>query len=136
MFFILTVIDTTRHIIERVNFTICKLYSNILTILTHTDKKKKKHPQKSPGSDGFSDELCQTFQNKILSIYYTNSFRKNGKRKHFPACFMNQYNPDTKTKDITRKESNRTLCLMNMDTKTFSKILANQIRQYKKYKAI
>lgn len=49
---------------------------------------------------------------------------------------MNQYNHDTKTKDITRKESNRTLSLMNMDTKTFSKILANQIQQYKKYNAI
>ena len=47
MFFILTVIDTTCHIIERVNFTVCKLYSNILTILTHTDKKKKKNTPKN-----------------------------------------------------------------------------------------
>ena len=49
---------------------------------------------------------------------------------------MNLYNPDAKTKDITRKESNRTLSLMNMDTKTPSKMLANQIWQYKKYNAI
>ena len=49
---------------------------------------------------------------------------------------MNLYNPDAKTKDITRKESNRTLSLMNMDTKTLIKILANRIWQYKKYNAI
>ena len=37
---------------------------------------------------------------------------------------------DTKTKDTTKKESNKPLSLINIDIKTLNKIVANYIQQY------
>lgn len=65
----------------------------------------------------------------IINILYKLVQEKTGKGRYSPTCFMNQYNHDTKQKILQEKKEIEHY-LMNMDTKTFSKILANQIQQY------
>ena len=83
--------------------------------------------QKSPLPDGFTDEICQTFEE--FSIKSSQTFPKKFKERTltnslYEASLALIPKPD---KDTTRKESRSQLFLMNLDTKIFNKILGNQI---------
>ena len=64
--------------------------------------------QKSPGPDGFTGELYQTFKEQLMSILLK-PFQKIERREHFQTYFMRASitlipKPD---KDTTRKENYR-----------------------------
>lgn len=48
--------------------------------------------------------------------------------KNFPAHCLGQYDSNTKTNDITGKESHMQISLMNINAKTLNETLAKQIQ--------
>ena len=86
---------------------------------------------KSPGPDGFTAEFYQKFR-KGLTTILLKFFQKIAEEGKLPNAFYEATitqipKPD---KDATKKQSNRSTPLMNIDAEILKKILANRIQQH------
>ena len=86
--------------------------------------------KKSPGLDGFTDELHQTF--KELMPILLKPFQKTEEKKTLPNHFTKpalSLIPKAE-KDIKKKENYRLIILTNIDAKILNKILATYLKDH------
>ena len=86
---------------------------------------------KSTGSDSYTGAFCQTFKDKLITIFLKLFPKKEEEgtlpKSFYKACIRVITKPD---KNATRKENYRSIPLMNINAKILNKMLANQIQQY------
>ena len=99
---------------------------------TETEVVIKNLPKnKSPGPDGFTGELHQTFREELMPILLK-LFPKNCRGRNTSKFILQgHHHPYTKTRQRQHKKKKyRPISLMKLDAKLFNKILANRIQQY------
>ena len=116
--------------IPRLNQEEIEIVNNPITSTEIEAVLKYLPKNKSPGSDGFTGEIYQTFTEELMPILLK-FFQKNCRGRNTSKFILQgHHHPDTKTKDNTQKENDRPMSLMNIDTKILDKILANRIQQH------
>ena len=92
-------------------------------------KKRKLPSKKSPGPDGFTGEIYQTFKEEITTVLHK-FFQKIEKEGMLSISFYEARTTVIRL-DITSKENYRSVSFMRIDTKMLRKILGRQIQQHK-----
>ena len=88
---------------------------------------------KTPGPDGFTGEIYQTFREELTSILLK-LFQSRAEGRNTPRLILQSHHPITLTpkpdKDVTKKENYRPISPMNTDAKILNKIPANGLQQH------
>ena len=102
------------------------------TTSTEIEAVIKNHPKnRSPGPDGFTEEVYQTFREELMPILLK-LFQKLQRKEHLQTHSTRQLSPwyQNQTKTTHKKENYRPISLMNIDAKVLNKILANRIQKH------
>ena len=118
-----------RYNLPRLNHEETENMSRQITSNEIESVTKKLPTNKSPGSDAFRGECCQTLKEELTSILLKlfQIMKRKQCSEHIP---WGQHHSDTKTKDTIKKGNYQPISLINIDAKILNKILANQIQQY------
>ena len=102
------------------------------TTSTEIEAVIKNHPKnRSPGPDGFTEEVYQTFREELMPILLK-LFQKLQRKEHLQTHSTRPPSPwyQNQTKTTHKKENYRPISLVNIDAKILNKILANRIQQH------
>ena len=114
-----------QEVIETINSPITS--TEIETVLNTLPTNK------SPGPDGFTGELYQTFREELTPILLK-LFQNIAEGGTLPNSFYEATitRLPISDKDVTKKENYRPISLMNIDANIINKILGNRIEQHMK----